>query len=75
MNDGRYAREMQVLRGSLDVGAKSLGLDAKYVELIKYASPMHDVGKVGIPDVILLKPGHLTPAQRRTMHRHMNLQE
>ncbi len=53
--------------------AASLGLDAEQVELIKYASPMHDVGKVGIPDVILLKPGHLTPAQRRTMQRHTNI--
>jgi len=50
--------------------AEALGLDADQVELIKYASPMHDVGKVGIPDAILFKPGHLTPQQRRIMERH-----
>jgi len=50
--------------------AESLGLDGDQVELIKCASPMHDVGKVGIPDAILLKPGHLTPEQRKAMERH-----
>jgi len=50
--------------------AEALGLDDDEVELIKYASPMHDVGKVGIPDAILLKPGHLTPQQRAVMQRH-----
>jgi len=50
--------------------AEGMGLDPEQVLLVKYASPMHDVGKVAIPDAILLKPGHLTPAQRRVMQRH-----
>lgn len=50
--------------------AKAMGLEPLEVEKIKYASPMHDVGKVAIPDAILLKPGHLTPAQRTVMQRH-----
>lgn len=50
--------------------ARSIGLDDIQVNLIKCASPMHDVGKVAIPDAILLKPGHLTADQRKVMERH-----
>lgn len=41
--------------------AKELGLSSHEQELIFYASPLHDVGKIGIPDAILQKPGPLTP--------------
>lgn len=50
--------------------AKHLGLSSREQELIFYASPMHDVGKIGIPDAILLKPGPLTPEERLIMNRH-----
>lgn len=47
--------------------AGKLGLD---VESIRIASPMHDVGKVALPDHILLRPGALTPEERCEMERH-----
>jgi len=47
--------------------ASKLGLD---VESIRIASPMHDVGKVALPDHILLRPGALTPEEREEMERH-----
>ena len=47
--------------------AGKLGVD---VESIRIASPMHDVGKVALPDHILLRPGALTPDERREMERH-----
>jgi putative two-component system response regulator len=47
--------------------AAKLGLD---VESIRIASPMHDVGKVALPDHILLRPGALTPDEREEMERH-----
>jgi putative two-component system response regulator len=47
--------------------ARRAGLDA---ESLRVASPMHDVGKVAVPDDILLKPGRLTPDERREMERH-----
>ena len=50
--------------------AGAMGLAGRQVELIQYASPMHDVGKVAIPDAILLKPGDLTSCQRKVMERH-----
>lgn len=50
--------------------ARLLGLDAAFVDEIFFASPMHDVGKIGIPDHILLKPGALTPAEWAIMKGH-----
>ena len=45
-------------------------VDAQFVELIYLTSPLHDVGKVGIPDSVLLKPGKLTPDEFEVMKRH-----
>jgi len=53
--------------------AGAIGIDRDLVELIKHASQMHDVGKVAIPDAILLKPGHLTPDQREIMEKHTTI--
>ena len=40
------------------------------VELLVRSAPLHDIGKVGIPDSVLLKPGPLTPEERAVMQRH-----
>ncbi|MHC4781415.1 MAG: HD domain-containing phosphohydrolase [Planctomycetota bacterium] len=48
----------------------SVGLAEDKVDLIRYTSPMHDVGKIGVPDAILLKPGKLTPEERAIMEQH-----
>lgn len=53
--------------------AEKLGLPAETVELIQYASPMHDIGKIGIPDHILLKPDPLTPAEFETVKTHTTI--
>jgi putative two-component system response regulator len=50
--------------------ARQMGLDAATVETILYASPMHDVGKIGIPDRILLKRGKLDPDEWEIMKQH-----
>ena len=50
--------------------AKNLGLPAKDAEIIKYAAPMHDVGKIGIPDRILQKPGTLTAEEFEIIKQH-----
>jgi HD-GYP domain-containing protein (c-di-GMP phosphodiesterase class II) len=47
-----------------------LGWNEEDVERLRAAAAMHDVGKVGVPDEILLKPGPLTPEERRVMERH-----
>ena len=50
--------------------AQALRLPVYDVESLRKASPMHDVGKIGIPDGLLLKPGKLTLAERRQMEQH-----
>ncbi|MBI3920843.1 MAG: response regulator [Armatimonadetes bacterium] len=50
--------------------ARGLKLAPHEVELIQYASPMHDVGKIRIPPAILTKPGRLTAEERETMNQH-----
>ena len=47
-----------------------LGLDATFCEMLRYAAPMHDVGKIGIPDSILKKPGKLSEQEWDEMKRH-----
>ncbi|SEA21875.1 response regulator receiver modulated metal dependent phosphohydrolase [Desulfuromusa kysingii] len=46
------------------------GLGKDYAEQLLYASTMHDVGKIGIPDSILLKPGKLSPEEWKVMQHH-----
>lgn len=53
--------------------AKNMNLPESYVERIKLAAPMHDIGKVGIPDSILLKPGKLTHNEMQIMREHTTL--
>lgn len=53
--------------------ARHLGLDRKAQALLLQAAPMHDVGKIGIPDHILLKPGRLTPEEFEIMKAHARL--
>ena len=50
--------------------ARRLGLDENTIETILYASPMHDLGKIGIPDVILTKPAKLNPIEWEIMKQH-----
>ena len=45
-------------------------IDHRYVADLSVASSLHDIGKVGIPDGVLLKPGKLTPTERRAMELH-----
>jgi len=45
-------------------------IDGDYVQLLYFTSPLHDIGKVGIPDNVLLKPGRLTPEEFQVMQQH-----
>ena len=53
--------------------AGALGLDGEFVDRIFFASPLHDIGKIGIPDHILLKPGSLTPEEWSVMKEHTSM--
>ncbi|MFO7860631.1 MAG: response regulator [Desulfosalsimonas sp.] len=53
--------------------AEKIGLANETVKLIQYASPMHDIGKIGIPDQILIKPGRLTAEEFETIKTHTTI--
>ncbi len=53
--------------------AIAAGLTNQETEIILCAAPMHDIGKIGIPDHILLKPGELDADERRIMQTHVNI--
>jgi putative two-component system response regulator len=50
--------------------AELAGMPDEDCEILRYASPLHDVGKIGIPDHILLKPGKLTDQEFEIMRMH-----
>jgi len=53
--------------------ARSMGHDDDFVERILWASPMHDIGKIGIPDRVLQKPGKLDPDEWVIMKQHTTI--
>ncbi|HQC29748.1 MAG TPA: response regulator [Methylotenera sp.] len=53
--------------------AEALGLDEERCALIEVSAPMHDIGKIGISDGILLKPGKLTDVEFSTMKQHTTI--
>jgi putative two-component system response regulator len=53
--------------------AELLEMDDETVDILRVAAPMHDVGKIGIPDAILLKPGKLTAEEFEEMKEHTTI--
>ncbi|OGQ97216.1 MAG: response regulator [Deltaproteobacteria bacterium RIFOXYD12_FULL_57_12] len=64
---GEHIRRIGLFSAEL---ARVLGWGQAEIDNIRVAAPMHDVGKIGIPDSILLKPGKLTPEEFATMKTH-----
>ncbi len=56
-----------------EIIVKNLGITGEEADIMFYASPMHDIGKVGIPDAILLKPGPLTEEEFEVMKTHTTI--
>jgi putative two-component system response regulator len=53
--------------------ARAAGMSPEDCDMLLHAAPMHDVGKIGIPDRILLKPGKLAPAEWEVMQSHTTI--
>jgi putative two-component system response regulator len=64
---GEHTRRVGDLSARL---AEKLQLDFPTVTMIRQAAVLHDIGKVGIPDAVLLNPGKLTPSEFEVMKRH-----
>ncbi len=68
-DDQTYEHTQRVGR-TASLMAEQLGLDPDLCALIRHAAPLHDVGKVGMPDSILLKPSRLTPDEFDVIRGH-----
>ena len=68
--DNETGRHIQRVSWTAVIIARSLGWTAQELENLLHAAPMHDIGKIGIPDTILLKPGKLNSAEWETMKTH-----
>jgi len=53
--------------------AEAMALDPQFCCALFISSPLHDIGKIGVPDGILFKPGKLTPEERQFMQRHCEI--
>lgn len=70
MHDAETGRHVDRMSSIASYLASQLGLGDEQILLLKAAAPMHDVGKIATPKEILLKPGPLTPEERKEMERH-----
>jgi CHASE2 domain-containing sensor protein len=71
--DGDTGEHIQRIRRMTQTLALAIGLPADEAELIGHASAMHDVGKIGIPDRVLLKPGKLDAEEWALMQSHTTI--
>lgn len=67
---GQHTSRVGKLAGQV---GQALGLALRDVELLRHAAPLHDIGKIGISDLILLKPGKLTAREFDTMKQHTTI--
>jgi response regulator RpfG family c-di-GMP phosphodiesterase len=67
----RYCRTLAEAAAGLPKFAGTI--DANLIDLLEGCAPLHDIGKVGLPDHILLKPGKLTPDERVHMQTHTTI--
>ena len=68
--DGETGRHIERMGEYCGAIARALALTSERCDLIRLASPLHDVGKIAVPDWILLKAGPLTPPERELMQKH-----
>jgi HD-GYP domain-containing protein (c-di-GMP phosphodiesterase class II) len=74
--DGETGNHLQRVRGYVRALAEQMRgedpeIDDAFIETLVQTAPLHDIGKVGVPDAILLKPGPLTDEQRTEMQKHV----
>lgn len=67
---GRHTRRVGLLAAQM---AQTLSMPQQTIDMLLRAAPLHDIGKIGIPDQILLKPDKLTPEEYDSMKRHTTI--
>ena len=73
--DDDTGKHLERIEKYVEILARELGktddsIDAHWIEQVKATSALHDIGKVGIPDAVLQKPGRLTPDERKVIELH-----
>jgi diguanylate cyclase (GGDEF)-like protein/putative nucleotidyltransferase with HDIG domain len=71
--DAYTAKHSQTVGSLCEIMARELGLDESRVQRVHLAGILHDIGKIGVPDSILRKPGRLTDEEMEQMRRHPEL--
>ena len=71
--DNETMKHIKRVSGYAEILARGVGHDREHCEMIRVASQLHDVGKIGIPDIILLKKGPLTEQERKIMQQHTEI--
>lgn len=71
--DGDTGEHIRRMSCYCEAIARKLGMGREWARQVLLASPMHDVGKLGVPDAILGKPGPLTPEERAIMQQHTTI--
>jgi putative two-component system response regulator len=71
--DDETSRHIERMSRYCSILAGRIGWDEEECELLRIASKMHDVGKIGVPDSILLKPGKLTPEEFDVIKQHSDI--
>lgn len=71
--DGVTGRHLLQMANISRLIAEELGLDSRFCDTIEIAAPMHDIGKIGIPDNILLKDGKLDKKEFEIMKEHTQI--
>ncbi len=71
--DDETAAHLQRMSLYCELLATKHGLDEETCQMLRVAAPMHDVGKIGIPDTVLLKPGRLTSNEFEVMKQHAEI--
>ena len=71
--DDETGRHITRMSHYCELIARAAGVEESRCEDLRFASQMHDVGKIGTPDHILLKPGSLTPEERKIMQHHTEM--
>jgi putative two-component system response regulator len=71
--DSATAQHIQRMSHYCELIARRYGLSSERCDLIRTASPMHDIGKIGTPDHVLLKPGKFTPDEFNVIAQHAEI--
>ena len=73
LSEKKSAKNLGTVSQLAEALARAMGLDERQIELIRHAAPLHDIGKIGVSDAVLLKPAALTPDEWDEARSHVEI--